>query len=109
MRSENNSERMGIRADADSTDFILEFDTTDLEFQRGFECGEIWACLTDNVLEVHSIITASNAEMVMRMAEATNYSYEGRYLDEGEISQLKIGPGEWMIVVMRSKDDNESE
>jgi len=107
MRSESNSERRGIRADADSSDFLLEFDTVDNEFQRGFECGEIWACLTDGVLEVHSIISASNAEMVMRMAEATNYSYQGRYLSEREASDLKIGPGEWMIVVMRSSDDEQ--
>jgi hypothetical protein len=109
MRSESNSNRMGIRATADSPDFILEFDTVDLEFQRGFECGEIWTCLMDGALEVHSIITAANAEMVMRMAEAANYTYEGRYLDSEEIAKLKIGTGEWMVVVMRCNDDIEPE
>jgi uncharacterized protein involved in high-affinity Fe2+ transport len=109
MRSDSNSGKRGIRASADSTDFLLEFDTANEEFQRGFECGEIWACLTDNVLAVKSIITAKNAEMVMRMAEATGYSYEGRYLTEEEISQLKVGPGEWMVVVMRSNDDSEEQ
>jgi hypothetical protein len=106
MRSDNSSERRGIRAEPDSTDFILEFDTTDEEFQRGFECGEIWACLTDEVEEVHSIISARNAEMVMRMAEATEYSYIGRYLTDAEIKSLQIGPGEWLVVVLRSKDDS---
>ena len=109
MRSDSNSGRKGIRANEDSTDFLLEFDTVDDEFQRGFECGEIWACLTDNVMAVKSIITARNAEMVMRMAEATGYSYEGRYLTEEEISELKVGPGEWMIVVMRSQHDSEEQ
>lgn len=103
MRSNSNSERRGIRSDANSQEFILEFDTAHEEFQRGFECGEIWACLTDNVEAVHSIVTARNAEMVMRMAEATGYSYEGRYLTEDEILNLDIGSGEWMVVVMRSQ------
>ena len=107
MRSDSNSDRRGIRSDADSKDFILEFDSSHAEFQRGFECGEIWACLTDDVEAVHSIITADNAEMVMRMAEATNYSYEGRYLTEEEVSSLDIGPGDWMVVVMRSNDDEQ--
>src|SRR4051812_22017236 len=100
MRSDSNSDRRGIRTDADSEDFILEFDSTNDEFLRGFECGEIWACLADGVLEVRSIITASNAEMVMRMAEAAGYSYEGRYLSDEEAESLKIGPGEWMVVLM---------
>lgn len=107
MRANDSSGKRGIRVDADSTDFLLEFDTLDDEFQRGFECGEIWACLTDGVLEVHSIITASNAEMVMRMAEATDYSYQGRYLTEKEAEDLKIGPGEWMVIILRTNSDDE--
>lgn len=107
MRSDNSSEKRGIRATPDSPDFILEFDTPHSEFQRGFECGEIWACLTDEVLEVHSIISADNAEMVMRMAEATDYNYSGRYLTEEEINDFQIGPGEWLVVVLRSPDADE--
>ena len=104
MRNNSNSDKRGIRVDPNSDEFILEFDTTDEEFQRGFECGEIWACLADNAIEVHSIISASNAEMVMRMAEATNYSYEARYLDDSEVAKLDIGPGEWMVVVLKAND-----
>jgi hypothetical protein len=103
MRSENNSNKMGIRLNPESSELILEFDSLDEEFQRGFECGEIWACLTDEVEEVHSIISGQNVEMVMRMAEAAGYSYSARYLETDEISRLGIGPGEWMIVVMRIK------
>lgn len=98
------SDRRGIRVSPDSTEFLLEFDTPDPEFQRGFECGEIWACLTDKVLEVQSIISASNAEMIMRMAEASNYDFDARYLTPEQAEKLDIGPGEWMIVVMRLKD-----
>lgn len=109
MRSDNSSGKRGIRADPESTDFILEFDTIDDEFQRGFECGEIWACLTDEVEEVHSIISAKNAEMVMRMSEATGYSYTGRYLSEKEMESLQIGPGEWLIVVLRCNNDKQEQ
>jgi hypothetical protein len=109
MRSDSSSDKRGIRATPDSPDFILEFDSIDSEFQRGFECGEIWACLTDDVEEVHSIITADNAEMVMRMAEATGYTYSGRYLSDKESEALQIGPGEWLIVVLRNANDTECE
>lgn len=98
----NDPGKRGIRLSPDSTDFILEFDTTDTEFQRGFECGEIWACLSDDVLEIHSIVSAQNAEMIMRMSEATNYSFDARYLTETEKANLDIGPGEWMIVVLKN-------
>ncbi len=105
MRSEGNADKKGIRLSADSPDLLLEFVSSSEDFQLGFECGEIWACLTDDVEEVHSIISGKNAEMIMRMSEAANYSYSARYLEEKEISQLGIGPGEWMIVVMRNKNE----
>ena len=109
MRSDSSSDKRGIRASPDSLDFILEFDTANAEFQRGFECGEIWACLTDGVEEVHAIISATNAEMVMRMSEATQYTYSGRYLSDEEAEKLQIGPGEWIIVVLRCDDESESD
>jgi hypothetical protein len=108
MRSEDNSERKGIRANAHSCDFLLEFDTSHREFQRGFECGEIWACLTDEVAEITAIVSAENSEMVMRMTDATGYSFEGRYLQKDEIARLDIGDGEWLVVVMRADDERGS-
>ncbi len=107
MRSESNSERMGIRASKDSKDFLLEFDTTSEDFMRGFECGEIWACLADGVEEIRAIVTADNAEMIIRMAEAADYSYQGKELTDDEAAELDLGLGEWMIVVMYSKDIHE--
>jgi hypothetical protein len=107
MRSEDNSERRGIRAGAGSSEFMLEFDSAHEEFQRGFECGEIWACLTDDVPEIMAIITADNAEMVMRMTEATQYSFEGRYLTRDEVKSLDLNSGEWLVVVMRSNHGRE--
>jgi hypothetical protein len=104
MRPEDHSAKRGIRASADSSDFVLEFDSVNEEFQRGFECGEIWACLTDGVSEITALITASNAEMVIRMTEATKYSFEGRYLSKEEVNTLQLCKGEWLVVVMRSSN-----
>jgi hypothetical protein len=98
--SPDNSEKRGIRY-SDSSQFLLEFDSSHSEFQRGFECGQIWACLTDEVAEITALITADNAEMVMRMAEAAQYSFEGRYLKEDEIENLQLSNDEWLVVVMR--------
>jgi hypothetical protein len=100
--SDRNPDRAGIRASLDSNDFLLEFDTADSEFHRGFQCGEIWACLVDEVQEVQAIVSASNAEMILRMTEVTGYSFEGRYLTEEESASLELGAGEWMAVLMRS-------
>lgn len=99
--TEHKPDRAGIRASLDSGDFLLEFDTSDPEFHRGFQCGEIWACLVDEVQEVQAIVSANNAEMILRMTEATGYTFEGRYLTEEESLSLELGSGEWMAVLMR--------
>lgn len=93
--------KQGIRLSADSDDFLLEFDTDHVEFHRGFQCGEIWACLVDGVKEIHATISAENSEMVLRMAEATGYSFEGRYLTILEKVALELGNGDWMAVLLR--------
>jgi hypothetical protein len=105
MRSNSDPARRGIKADIDSEEFLLEFDTPSEDFMRGFECGEIWACLADGVDYLHSIISAANALMVMRMAEAVNYQFEAYELPPNTIETLKLGPGDWMSVVMRPKND----
>jgi hypothetical protein len=102
MRSEE-SHRRGIKANLDSEEFLLEFDTPTEDFMRGFECGEIWACLADGVEYLHSIISAGNALMVMRMAEAVDYEFEACELTEAHVRTLRLGPGDWMSVIMRPK------
>jgi hypothetical protein len=97
-------DRRGIRASSESADFLLEFDTPAIDFHRGFQCGEIWACLVDQVPEIQAIVSAENSEMIMRMTSAANYQFEGRYLTQSEIDSLELGPGEWMTVVMRLTD-----
>lgn len=53
---------------------LLPFDTDDAEFARGFEAGRLWVLLRDSDDEVVECIHASNAEMAMRLAEATERS-----------------------------------
>lgn len=104
MKSKDNR---GIKADINSDNFLLMFDTDTDDFARGFACGEIWACLSDGVAEVHCITTADNTEMVMRMAEAANYSFEARDLSSEEFKLLGIESDfdSWLIVVMRFNDE----
>jgi hypothetical protein len=108
MRSDGTSpQRRGIRESIDSEVFLLEFDTPSEDFMRGFECGEIWACLADGVDYLHSIIVASNALMIMRMADAMNYSFEAIELPSTAVETLQLGPGDWMSVVMRANNGEE--
>lgn len=51
---------------------LLPFDTDDEQFARGFEAGRLWALLRASDDEVVECIGASNAEMAMRIADATN-------------------------------------
>lgn len=107
MRANEDPERRGIKIDLESEDFLLEFDTPSEDFMRGFECGEIWACLADNVGYLHSIISATNALMVMRMADAAGYDFEAYELPAASVDVMRLGPGDWMSVVMRPKDGNQ--
>lgn len=52
---------------------VLAFDTDDPEFCRGVEVGRLWEQLNADPHEpVEQTLHASNAEMVLRMAEATD-------------------------------------
>jgi hypothetical protein len=102
MRSNDNR---GIKKDMESEEFLLIFDSEDLEFSRGFACGEIWACLTDDVECVKAIITSDCTEMVMRMAEAANYTFEARDLSTEELAFMhQENPDDLLIVTMKAKD-----
>ena len=62
---------------------LLPFDTDDPEFARGFELGRLWALLRaeDGPLEDECVHVA-NAEMVLRVAEATGRGVCSEELDE---------------------------
>ena len=62
-------------------ELICAFDTDDPEFVRRFEVGVMWQRLqTDDSCEM--TVHASNAEMVMRVAEATGRTFTAEHLDE---------------------------
>src|ERR1044071_66780 len=106
MRSNTDPDRRGIKLNLDDDSFLLEFPNTSEDFMLGFECGEIWACLTDKCDYVQSIISASNTEMIMRMADAAGYGIEALQLPPSDVEKLQLGAADWMCVVMRIKDDD---
>lgn len=66
---------------------LLPFDTDDPQFARGFEAGRIWAALRlmpDEPQEV--VVHAQNAEMALRMAEATSRRVSGQSDDHAWIT-----------------------
>ena len=53
---------------------VLPFDTDDPEFARGVEIGMVWTALryTDDWDPHGATVRGNNAEMMLRIAEATN-------------------------------------
>ena len=49
----------------------LEFDTDDPEFVRGVEVGMLYSALANEPYRFRQQVSAKNAEMVLRIAEAT--------------------------------------
>jgi hypothetical protein len=63
----------------DGHSLLLPFDTDDPEFARGFEAGRIWALLQHDPDQPHEVVVhAANAEMAIRMGEATGRRVQGR-------------------------------
>jgi hypothetical protein len=63
---------------------LLPFDTDEPEFARGFEVGRLWAVLRltpDDQIEEYA--HASNAEMMLRLAEATGRQVRSEELGDG--------------------------
>lgn len=62
----------------------LQFDTDDESFVRGFEAGRIWALMEENPDRLSGLIFhATNAEMVMRMAESKGLKLKAQFTDDG--------------------------
>jgi hypothetical protein len=66
-------------------DSELRFDTDDPEFVRGFEIGVLWERLNASG-SCHMAVSASNAEMVMRVAKAVGCHFSGQDLGDDRIS-----------------------
>jgi hypothetical protein len=63
----------------------LQFDTDDPEFVRGFEIGVLWERLNSDG-RCHMAVSASNAEMVMRVAKVVGCEFSGQDLGSDRIS-----------------------
>lgn len=73
--------------DADTFNALLPFDTQDPSFARGFEAGRLWGVLRerpDDAFEEYA--SAANAEMVLRIAEATGREVKSEELGDGWLS-----------------------
>ena len=60
----------------------LEFDTSTTDFVRGVEVGRLWETLKRDSGVVEEFVHASNAEMVLRLSEATGRPVRSEELDE---------------------------
>ena len=60
------------------------------EFARGFECGRLWALLrAEPDEEVEEYVHAENAEMLLRMAEATERHVQTEDVADQEMKQAE--------------------
>lgn len=60
---------------------LLPFDTDSVEFTRGFEAGYVWTKLRETD-EREFTVHWSNAEMMLRIADALGLEVEAQELDE---------------------------
>lgn len=61
---------------------LLAFDVDDPEFVRGFECGRVWVRAQEDDDEFMVTVHLTNAEMMLRISEAT----------EREVSWVELDP-----------------
>jgi hypothetical protein len=74
---------------------LLPFDTDHPEFARGFEAGRVWALLQHQPdEEVDVVLHTSNAEIGIRMAEATRRRVRGEESHDGHWITLSFEAAE---------------
>ncbi len=62
---------------------LVPFDSPEAEFARGFEAGRIWALARSAPSEpIEELVHASNAEMMLRIGEATGRVVRARLEDD---------------------------
>lgn len=61
---------------------MLQFDSDNPEFTRGFEAGIIYNKCQNNIDVVDQNIHASNSEMVIRICELFEKKFVGQLLDD---------------------------
>lgn len=72
---------------------VLAFDTSDPEFARGVEIGRLWERLRHDDEEVVELIHCSNAEMALRVAEASGRTVRSEELSDTWL-ELTLGPAD---------------
>lgn len=77
--------------DAGTFGLLLAFDRDGSDFIDGFEMGRLWNRAQTEPEEFGEIVHARNAEMVMRIAEATNREFESTDLDDAFVD-VEFGP-----------------
>lgn len=78
---------------------VLQYDTDSPEFARGVQVGMIWQLLHGGVEEFQIPVYASNSEMVLRMADAANFSVSAFYENE----EVGGEDHEWMLITFKNK------
>lgn len=73
----------------------LPFDTDNPEFIRGAEIGMLWQRLVHGEIPVQATIHSTNAEMMMRIAEAKGVQFSAELTDYDE----------WLFVTFFTDDD----
>jgi hypothetical protein len=85
----------GVSDDGEvSYGLLLPFDSDDPEFARGVEAGILWHRLDSGEFPVRATVSARNAEMVMRIAEAKGLPFSAEPLT-----------GEWLSVCIGTAPD----
>lgn len=73
---------------------LLAFDHDDEEFSRGFELGRVWAILRASDDNFDCEMHAANAEMILRIAEATDRQVRTEELGSGWVTAYFSHAGE---------------
>lgn len=71
-------------------ELVLAFDSDDPEFTRAFEAGQLWERLSRDGWLYQPCAHASNAEMLIRMAESKGLSFKAETINDDWIS-ITIG------------------
>lgn len=82
---------------------VVEFDNPTEGFLRGFQCGQLYEAMETGFETIVTTTLASNALMVMRLAEYCNYDYRAEYIEGKGLEDL-----EWMYIELRAKSPKPS-
>lgn len=82
---------------------VVEFDTPNEDFLRGFQCGQLFEAMVTGFDVVVTSILAQNALMIMRMAEFCGYDYKAEYIDGEGLDSY-----EWLYVTLTIKNPKPS-